>query len=60
MVANVQQTFPWYEEVNPPDHPEKVIHVHNHWRRVPRKRVSPPKRETGLHPRITLTSPKAV
>lgn len=32
-----QMTFPWYEEVKPPDHPDKIVHIRNHWRRRPGK-----------------------
>lgn len=38
-----QMHFPWHEEVHPPDSPEKVVHVHNHWRRRPGTKSSPAK-----------------
>jgi len=59
MVA-FQPGFEWFERVEPPDHPDKTVHVRNHWRRPPGslKLETRPKHDEGPTPRITLQEPQ--
>jgi hypothetical protein len=55
MVA-IQENFPWYEEVRPPDNPDKTVHVRNHWRRPPRSAVPQKKDDPEVTLRIVSVS----